>query len=290
MIIFPFKTISIPFLLDYRKDNNIIISNNNTLNQIDNSSKFFDEHYLFRILSPMKIGDPPQDIFTIINIYNDKLLIGELLNLTNIIFPNSFNKGYKYEKSSSFKNLTSEKDKFNNESKEFLGEENIYLYTSIDNIKKKKYSLFSNFKFKIENKISYVNNSYYGLIIGLCLSDNYYEINFLRQIYERNIIPKYIVSFEYKNYDEGLIILGKYPHELFPDKYNEEEYKSFYSYQPRTMYLTNFVINFNELYSLFNNIKYNLKTKANIILNSGLIIGINEYIEYLLEKIILMNI
>ena len=75
--------------------------------------------------------------------------------------------------------------------------------------------------------------------------------------------------------------MGKYPHELFPDKYNEEEYKSFYSYQPRTMYLTNFVISFNEVYSLFNNVKYNLKTKANIILNSWLIIGINEYMEFI---------
>ena len=281
IIIFPFKIISNPFLIDYPKDNNRIIFNNNSISQNYNSSKFFDDHYLFKILSPIKIGEPPQDITTFINIYEDKLLIGELINTTNNIFPYSFNKGYKYEKSSTFKNFSLEKDKINNESKKFLGEENIYLFTSINNIKKNKYSLFSNFKFNVENKITYDNNSFIGLIIGLCLSDNYYEINFMSQIYERNIISKYIVSFEYTNSDEGIIIIGKYPHEVFPEIYSEEEYKSFYSYQPRTLYLTNFVVNFNEIFSVNNNLKYNLKTKATIILNSGLIIGINEYMEFI---------
>ena len=280
-ILLPFKINSIPFLVDYRKDNN----NNNSIAQIYNSSKFFDDNYLFRMLSPMKIGEPPQDIIAFINLFDEKLLIGELVfNITNNTFPNSFNKGYKYEKSASFKNITTENDKINNESKEFSGEENIYLYTSINDIKKDKYSLFTNFKFNIENKILYDSNSFYGLIIGLCLADNYYEINFMRQIYERNTISKYIVSFEYKDYNEGIIILGKYPHELFPDKYNEEEYKSFYSYQPRTMYLTNFVVNFDEVYSSNNNIKSYLKTKTNIILNSGLIMGISEYMEFIEEN------
>ena len=105
----------------------------------------------------------------------------------------------------------------------------------------------------------------------------------MKQIRERNIISSYIVSFEYLKENEGMLIIGKYPHELFPEKYKEEQYKSFYSYQPRTMYLTNFVISFDQIYSYNNNEKFFLQksTKSNIILNLGIIIGTNEYMQFI---------
>ena len=279
MIVFPFKTISLPFFKDYRKDQNNDISNKSY-----NSTKFFDEHYIFRILSPMKIGDPPQEIIAFINIYYEKLLIGELLEIPDKIFDNSFYRGYNYKKSSSFINLTLNNiNLFNNESKIFIGEEKIYLFTSINDIQNNKYSCFPNFRFNIEKTIEYNNNLLYGLIIGLVLSDNYYESNFMRQIHDRNIISKYIVSFEFTNNEDGMLIIGKYPHEYSPDKYSEENLKSFYSYQPRTMYLTNFVISFNEIYSLIDNEKYSLKQKSRsiLVLNSRLIIGTKEYMEFI---------
>ena len=283
MVIFPFKTISVPYLIDYRKDkNNYNTSIEIKNHQIYNSSRFFDDHYIFRILSTIKIGQPSQDIICFINIYYDKLLIGEITEISENTFSKSF-QGYNYEKSSSFKNLTSEKGLNNDESKEFIGQESIYLYTNFNDIKNNKYTFYPNFKFKYENKIKLKKNSFYGPIIGLILSDNIYEINFMRQIYDRNIISQYIVSFEYKNYNEGMLIIGKLPHEYMPDKYKEEQYKSFYSYQPRTMYLSNFAIDFEEIYSKINDEKIFLskKHKVNIILNSGLIIGTKQYLEFL---------
>lgn len=66
----------------------------------------------------------------------------------------------------------------------------------------------------------------------------------MRQIHDRKIISSYLISFEYTQKDEGMIIIGKYPHELLPEKYSENQFKSFYSFQPSTMYLTNFIIEY----------------------------------------------
>ena len=53
--------------------------------------------------------------------------------------------------------------------------------------------------------------------IGLSLDEYNFEINFMKQMHDRNIISSYIISFEFKNENEGLIIIGKYLHELFPE-------------------------------------------------------------------------
>ena len=282
MIVFPFNIISVPFLIDNNNVKNNYNQNNKSINNKYNSTTFFDENYIFRLISPIKIGDPPQEIISLINIYDDKLLIGELPDITDKIFDNSFPKGYQYKKSSSFINLTSENKLISNESDEFIGEEKIYLFSKISDIQNNKLSCI-NLQFKIDKKIEYNNNLLYGVKIGLILSDNYNESNFMRQIHEKSIISKYLVSFEYINNNNGMLIIGKYPHEYLPEKYSEENLKSFYSYQPRTMYLTNFVISFDEIYSLIDNEKFTLKQKprTHLILNSGFIIGTKEYMEFI---------
>ena len=176
MIIFPFKTIPVPFLIDYRKDQNNDNIENKTTNNTYNSSKFFDDHYMFKLVSPIKIGEPGQDIISSINIYDEKLLIGELKGLQNNTYLNKYKAGYDYKKSISFLNLSSEKELTDNKSKEFIGEEKIYLFTNINDVKKNKFTLFSKFIFKIDNKFIINDNSFYGLNIGLILSDNIIRI------------------------------------------------------------------------------------------------------------------
>ena len=285
LIVFPFKSISIPFLKDYRRDINND-NNNGSLNNTYNSSTFFDDNYLFRMLSPIKIGNPPQDIIAFINTNYDNLLIGKLLNIPDRIFPENYYKGYKFDKSSSFVNLT-KKNIYNNDSaKTFIAKEDFYLYTNINDIKDNKYYPFQGFKYMIENQVENKENNLYGLTIGLILDNCEYETNFMRQIHDRKIISSYLISFEYTQKDEGMIIIGKYPHELLPGKYSENQFKSFYSFQPSTMYLTNFIIEFSEIYSIIDNERYPLKKKirAIIILNSGLIIGTKEYMEFIENK------
>ena len=278
MIVFPFKSIPLSTL-------GVENINENPKEEY-NSLIFLDEHYVFRLLSPLKIGTPPQDIISFVNTYSDILLIGEMLKIPNKIYPQSFYRGYHYNESSSFINITFKNNESISDKKEFIGEENIYLYTNINDIKENKYSKISNFKFKIENQIQYNHNVLYGLIIGLILDDKNSETNFMKQIHNRNLISSYIVSFEYTNETEGMVIIGKYPHEYLPQKYKEGQYKSFYSYQPKTMYLTNFEIEFNEIYSFSNNEKNVLEKnpRGKLFLNSGLIIGTNEYMKYIEEN------
>jgi hypothetical protein len=110
----------------------------------------------------------------------------------------------------------------------------------------------------------------------------------MRQLYNNKIISSFIISFEYKIKDiiegyDGILIIGDYPHQLMPDKYKEEDFISFYSNQPNTMFITNFYINFDEIgsinknkeRSIFNNIRSILK------LNSNLITGTIEYLDYI---------
>lgn len=286
IILFKFKTISIPSINNYIENINDENDNNALYSQY-NYLTFFNENYLFKILSNIRIGTPPQDIISLIITNYDKLLIGELLEFSNEIFSNSIRMGYQYNKSLTFINFTSENKLSNDESSEtFIGEDNLYLYTDINNLKYNKFTCLSNFKFNLEKNIKYNNNSLYGLSIGLTLDEYNFNTNFMKQIHDKNIISSYLVSFEYINETEGIIIIGKYPHEIFPEKYKEEDFKPFYSYEPRTMYLNIFIINFDEIYSFLNKEKYFLQktTKSNIILNSGFIIGTNEYMQFIINN------
>lgn len=274
IIIFPFKIIS--------KINETIL-NNETLLRNYNSSIFYQQHHIYKILSFIKMGNPPQDVIAYIKPKSDNLLIGEL-EIPNNIYSNSFYKGYIYNESSSFINISYQNNLINEDlTTTFLGQENLFLYTKFNNIKENIYSLISHCNFKIENQIKYNKNNIYGLNIGLSLDEYNYETNFMKQMYNRNIISSYLISFEFKNDNEGIIIIGKYLHELFPEKYSQNQFKSFYSNQPRTMYLTNFIIEFDEIYSYKKNEKFYLQksTKSNVILNSGVIIGTNEYMQFI---------
>ena len=52
------------------------------------------------------------------------------------------------------------------------------------------------------------------------------------------------------------------------------------------MYLNNFAINFDEIFSFLDKEKYYLQktTKSNIILNIGLIIGTSEYMQFIINN------
>ena len=108
LIVFPFKSISLPSV-----NTNYDNTNNKSLNNNYNILTFFNDEYLFRLFSTVKIGNPPQNIVAFVNSIYDKLLIGELWNLPNNIYQDDFYLGYQYNKSSSFINLTYENETIN---------------------------------------------------------------------------------------------------------------------------------------------------------------------------------
>ena len=286
MLIFPFKIFGLASLNNLKDHKN---------NEIYDSFKFFKDHYSIRMFTPMQIGYPQQDIIAFINFNHNNLLIGELLQIPNKIYPNSFYKGYKYNKSFSFKNITNQNITKNINSKTFICEEKLFLFTKIKDIDKNIYTCFSDFKFTIEKNIKNNNNSLYGLILGLKFDDTDYETNFLKQIKDR-IISSNIISFEFTKENEGLLIIGKYPHEYFSEKYKEENLKTIYLNQPKDLFLTNFLVNFYEIYSSINNQKIEIQkyTKGYIFLDMGVAIGVREYRDfiekYFFNEYINMNI
>ena len=83
--------------------------------------------------------------------------------MPNNIFSASFYKGYQYNKSSSFNNITGQIiiDSYNK--KISIGEENtlkenICLLNKISDIKRNDYTCFEHFKFKVENQIKFNSN------------------------------------------------------------------------------------------------------------------------------------
>jgi hypothetical protein len=283
-IIFPFKTIPSPYLIGYRTDKNNF-NNNNKVTY--NSSKFFDDNYIFKLLSLSKLGSPPKNIISSLELFQDNLLIKNYLDISDEIFNKQEIKEYQYKQSSTFKNLTKIWETNNNEYQKCMGEDNLYLFSSIDDMRENKYSRLNNFKFELDN-FQKTDSNFHSLSIGLSLDRDNSITNFMRQLYNNKIISSFIISFEYKIKDiiegyDGILIIGDYPHQLMPDKYKEEDFISFYSNQPNTMFITNFYINFDEIGSInknkekfiFNNIRSILK------LNSNLITGTIEYLDYI---------
>ena len=280
-IIIPFKITSSPYLIGYRTDKNKNNFNDNTKENY-NSSQFFNDNYILKILSLIKLGTPPKQLISQIELYQDFLLIKEFSNINFQIFnnyQNQINKGYQYKESSSFKNLTTILQKN-------IGEDDLFLFRNIEDLKQGKYSCLNKIRFDMGN---YKNNNsaYNSLSIGLSL-DKDSLTNFIKQLNDRKIISSLIISFEYNlennlNGYDGVLILGEYPHQIMNDIYKEEDLVTFYSNQPNVMRITNFFVNFDEMNSIGNNMEkfIHSNNRAILSLNSGLILGTMEYLEFI---------
>ena len=161
----------------------------------------------------------------------------------------------------------------------FIGKENLCLITKIENIKNNIYSCYSNFTFRIQNQLS-KENTLYGLIFGLLLNDNNFDANFMNQIKNKNIISSKLISINYNNEKEGIILIGKYPHDIYPTKYKNKRLKTFY---PNKANIASLSINFYEIYTINNNEKIIIEKNINshLLLNSDLIVGTNEYMKFI---------
>lgn len=297
-IIFPFKKLSSPYLIGYRSDKNNF---NNSSKESYNSTQFFNDHYLFKFLTLIQIGSPPKNLISQLELYQDSFIIKNFPEVNFEIFNEIKNKGYQYKDSKTFKNLsniinTNTNNDNNNNNELNICEDDLFLFTNINDIKQNKYTYFQNIKFELKYTNPNLNNNniYNSLYFGLSLDTDNSLTNFIRQIYSKKIISSLIISFEYdinininiketsKEYD-GLIILGNYPHQIMPEKYSEEDLISFYSNQPNKMFITNFFISLDEISSINKEMtKYIFDNKRAILqLNSDLILGTVEYLSFI---------
>ena len=92
-------------------------------------------NYIFKLLSLSKLGSPPKNIISSLELFQDTLLIKNYLDISDEIFNKQEIKEYQYKQSSTFKNLTKISETNNNEFKKSIGEDNLYLFSSIDDMR-----------------------------------------------------------------------------------------------------------------------------------------------------------
>ena len=119
-------------------------------------------------------------------------------------------------------------------------------------------------------------------ILGLTIPDftemdNIFESNLILQLKKKKVINNYIMTIDYKNENEGNIIIGKYPYEYNNKLYNEQNYTETNSvfFNSHMMYGLNFNIEYNNI------LLYENPTKIQFILEEGLIKGSYKFLEIL---------
>lgn len=155
--------------------------------------------------------------------------------------------------------------------------ETILLYNNIDLKEKAKYN---NFYFDLaKNSKDNVTG-----VIGLGLNDAYFHKSFLSVLKSNNLIDNFFWFFEFDSWDStsGKLILGAVLDNIYSDKYSNDDLVPTHSGDAMYVYWD---MNFDEIYIKKENdkIKFiNNREKAELNVESNLIIGNKEYKKYLL--------
>ena len=243
-----------------------------------------------KIYTSLKIGTPPQEIKTWIDpdeysyyLFKDICVLSSKFdeNQSTTFKPitvNSRNTFYYQEYTSAF-----------------YANETIILNTDINN-KNKEISI-SNFPFMFMTNP--LNDSFYSerhnleevitnnscATIGFRPTTNYHDAiskNFLITLKQYNIIDSYVMFFIYdKRGNEDFLIFGRYPEEIFPEKYTTENTKKTYI-NLYNRFKSHFGLKFDEIISGNNESFY----ERNVALhyNLGGILGTVEYENYIKEN------
>ena len=265
MIIFPFKTI----------DDSLDFQNIDSNSKEYNSTHFLNENFEKLIYTKINIGNPSQEVTTIIT-YNDcNFKIGRA---RKCLYTSEYLSHYNRNSSNTF-NYT---DYYTFPLNEFEGnkghsaEETIYAYTDLD---LKNYINFSNIGFYLGSD---TDDTLCG-VIGLrmlnyatfCNESN----NIIESFKSVNAINNYKWILNYTSEKEGILIIGANMSELVPD-FNEEILYTTYSIVGGSKYPWNMKISKIECGENNKTINYN---EANGEINNdySIIIGSNTYYVYI---------
>ena len=167
----------------------------------------------------IEIGTPPQ-------------LIKANVEFSKYIFYISGDKNYQVYNpniSSSYKlNSTNvEKISYNNFNSGLIVNETLHLNNNNEKINKMK---IENFPFLLSGNLISNNSKMFSCGFGLGIPSFYRKnyINFIKNLYMKNIIDSYSFFFNKINENEGEIIIGLFPHEYYPKKYKFKKYEISY--------------------------------------------------------------
>ena len=274
IIFFPFvnKIFSSYIILPFKKENT--------------SNNFLQSKYNINIHTYMEIGQPKQKIkiyfrdelfsFFILNknvTYNEEEMDKSQENKIN------FNNLYDNALSSSYKNFSENQNFFIDiyYRKGYLSSESFYFNLNEENNLKQ----FDNIEFVLVNKIK-PNRTVISGAIGLLVDEYFLEgaQNFGKMLVKKNVTKFCVWSKIYLNNENGVFIFGDYPHILYKDKFNKEQYiETDIKLNP---YKQKWNLNFDGIYfknNLEDNKYYYLNTTlyGELKHNLGLIIGTVEY-------------
>ena len=259
------------YLLNATVCNKLIIPfRTNTSNNIQDSisTDYINNLINNKIYITLEIGTPPQSI----NIYLTTQTRFFLIS-SNIISENYYN----LEKSKTYYNITSKQsfylDLF---SEAIISNETINFQTSFNN----EFQSFNNIEFFLVTEYSSKTELYSGYL-GLQLINNYNinKYNFLQNLKNINAISSYIWNINYKNDNEGYLIIGEYPHEYDSKNNNEKNIKHTSAISCNNNNDLCWFLKFTDI--KFADINMSRQRTAEIRPELGLIIGTLEYMEKL---------
>ena len=263
------ETISLPFKIKLSK-----------YKLFYNSTDFLNDYFKKELIAGFNIGSPPQKVNALIEYSNCFLFKKDKSNDMKKYSPKkstSLEKGINYNINPNYQNYI-----------------DIFYFQGINKTRK--------LDFLFENYIQDSNDTYLPIIgINCPLSYIftpfiYYPCpNFILDLKSKKITSKIIWSIKYNNKYEGEFIIGDELFEYNPIKYPKSKYSTIY-------YKVNYLFFFESIYVQNNwNTKENSNkvsdfniTTAKLHINSGFIIGTNEYKEYIdkyfFNKLIKRNI
>ena len=233
----------------------------------DENKTIFDELLSNNLKISIKVGKPVQKIPFYLNLKE----YGFFINSNYFKINNS--KTYKklnvteYEEIYEFIDglndisYTKKKDTIESTDEIIIGKENIHL---------------KNISFLIHNQTI---NNYYGILgLNQYYNHDYYKnYNIICQLKEKKSINSYSFFIEYKNDNEGKLIIGAKPHEIYKKKFDIEYFNIFKNVNIEGGYS----IKFHKIYFNNNSIFNNLN--ADLFFENGMIRGTNIY-RNLIEK------
>mgnify|MGYP002626048633 CR=1 FL=1 len=115
------------------------------------------------------------------------------------------------------------------------------------------------------------------------------EVNILDQLKNASVINKKTWYLDFNDLNKGKFVIGKLPHEVDGNKFNEKNSLSFYM-SKNIIYTSFYSIEFNEIYygnlnNYNNRIQLNKFNVSIISLSSNLIYSTYEYFEFIKDKI-----
>ena len=261
--------------------------------EINSPKDIINNEYLSTFFTELEMGNPAQKVPLLLKTEVSSYIItsiNSIENSTNYKYVTTFNLSksffsidnytfYDEKKSNSFILNNCDYGRFYEAEEQCNSNETFYFYQDINDLKNKTKAekLYFELMRNVEDNITGE--------IGL----NYYDRNkrsfnsFLEILKSRGLIQKYVWFFDIESYggNEGRIVIGSLPHEVYPDNYVSDDliYENSGSNYSFVMY---WKMQFNKVYiKLNNNNFYFNDTTIEFKFDSKVIIATNEYELYI---------